>query len=417
MVDAHHPRSRRTEARACVAGLLRADERRSDDGSREDILSLETFLRLTGTLNLQVDVGLSEFDLLLTVLGRAPPPGHEKELLGAVRLLTIGFGRHLRRKNRTWAILHSLRVGAIVARSSAPLDAYDVIAAFLHDAAEDLGPEAIGSERAALVAEQLRAIYAAIGPDEEWYLAERMDLLTRRKDQNQTYFDYLRRMLEHASMMPNLVRTKLADKIDSLLDIGVILPSVCDLDFHEIVFETLFLPAAVRGQIPGGVREPRFGETDAVLFLSSLGKSLLFLCMLRSARIGRDDPVSRRLSERLPLVALEQARWVLLHHLRTKIPNGDDQRAIFNRVRKYCERPGALARVTGSAVGGLLDGMIMDFFAVADDDERKGRLCKLYRDPARFAEVLLGMIVLFASFVASSEFQIAGIDLSGIRPQ
>jgi hypothetical protein len=381
----------------------------------EDILSLESFLKLTATLSLQVDVGLSEFDLLLTALGRSPPPGHEKELLGAVRLLTVGCGRE-RRKNQTLAVLHPLRVGAIVAGSSPSLDPYDVIAAFLHDVREDLSSEVIGAERSALVDDELRAIYASIGRDEQWYLAERLDLLTRRKDQRQTYFDYLRRIFEHASIMPNLVRIKLADKIDALLDIQVILPSVSNLGFYRIVFDTLFLPAGVRGQIPGGAREPRFGENEAVLFMSGLGKSLVFLSLLRSTGADGNDPASQRLAERLPQVAVEQASWVLLHHLRTEIPHARDQRAILNRVREYCERPGALTCVTGRAEGGLLDGTIMEIFAVADDDERKSQLRRLYRDPPRFAEVLLAMLVIFSGFLADPRFRISGIDLSGIRP-
>jgi len=126
------------------------------------------------------------------------------------------------------------------------------------------------------------------------------------------------------------------------------------------------------------------------------------------------DPATLKLGHQLAEASLRQAQWVFMEHLSTKIPDRREQRALLNRTREYCEQEGALSTVRRSEGGGLLDGLVLDTFAVADDRVRKRRLRELYRNPVHFAEVTLAMIALFACFLRG-DFYIRGVAINGIR--
>ena len=107
----------------------------------------------------------------------------------------------------------------------------------------------VGSEAYARSEVQLRDLLRRIDPTDQWYLMERLEWLTRRE--GEPYFGYIGRLLERAKKTPEVVRVKLADRLDNTLDTRIEIGDPMEgVDFFETVFKVMFLPG-FRGYNPG----------------------------------------------------------------------------------------------------------------------------------------------------------------------
>lgn len=353
---------------------------------------------------------VNELALLSLILGQPPPPAFRAPLLEAVSFLITGYGQ-VRRKSGPLAVLHPLRTTAIIARLAPRLEILDLLGAFLHDRDEDLKREQLAPERWGQLQQRLERLLGTINSEVQWFLGERIAILSRKHDQ--TYFDYLKEILQHARVMPDLIRIKLADKLDSTYDIQVPPSRFERLDFYRVIFDALFVPG-YRGL---GEHQDYFlvGEREAVLLLSTLAKNALFLSLLRTSRLDKGDPTIERLFESLAIASIRQARWVVLELFASSIPSTEEQRRLLKDVLAYRDE-GAIAVVTAGDRGHHLDGTLLERFFLANALERKEKMRALYADRALFTKVVIAMLVVFSCFVTDDRFTIAGIDASGIRP-
>jgi len=351
----------------------------------------------------------NEQALLSLILGAPPPSKFRQPLLEAVRFLLVGYAQD-RRKSGPPAVLHPLRTCAILGRMLPQLQILDLLGAFLHDRDEDITRDRMPAERWVELEARLETLLGLINPDEQWYLGERIAILSRKP--SQTYFDYLVAILKHAPVMPDLIRIKLADKLDSTYDIQVPPSRFERLDFYRVAFDILFLPTYTGL----GARDDYFllGEREAVLLLSSLAKNAVFLSLLRRTALDRGDPATERLFDSLAIASIRQARWVLLELLADSIPDPTDQRELLKEVLAYREA-GAITKITSAARGHPLDGTFVERLVVSSDAERRARLAEVYADKRLFARVVTAMIVIFSCFLDDPGFSIEGIDVDGIR--
>lgn len=351
----------------------------------------------------------NEQALLSLILGQPPPGAFKAPLLEAIRFLLLGYGEG-RRKSGPLAVLHPLRTATILARTLPELQILDLLGGFLHDRDEDISQARIPPQRWDALQARLERLLSLINRDEQWFLGERIAILSRKPDQS--YFDYLVTILRHAPVMPDLVRIKLADKLDSTYDIQVPPSRFERLDFYQVVFDILFLPT-----YSGLATHADYflvEEREALLLLSSLGKNAVFLSLLRKAKLDRVDETTAFLFDSLAIASIRQARWVLLELFAANISEVEVQRALLKEILLYREQ-GAITVVTAKGRGHPLDGTFLERFVLANDVERKQRLKELYQDRALFAKVVTAMIIIFSCFLDDRSFSIEGIDPNGIH--
>ena len=130
------------------------------------------------------------------------------------------------------AVLHPLRAAALLVRARGETNLLDVMTELLHDKREDL-------EETTELEAQFNGLLCEIDPLDAWYLNERIDWLTRKR--GESYHQYIIRVLEQSTRTPELLRAKLADQLDNILDmrIGVVDPLPV-AGFYEILFDILF---------------------------------------------------------------------------------------------------------------------------------------------------------------------------------
>jgi hypothetical protein len=351
----------------------------------------------------------NELALLTLILGQPPPPSFREPLLEAIRFLLLGYGTD-RRKSGPLAVLHPMRTAAMLGRSLPKLQILDLLGAFLHDRDEDISPDRIPQARWAELQQKLERLLGMINHDEQWFLGERIAILSRKR--GQTYFDYLVNIIRNARTMPDLLRIKLADKLDSTYDIQVPPSRFERLDFYQVVFDLLFLPT-----YSGLAAHDDYflvGEREAMLLLSSMAKNAVFLSLLRQTGHDRDDPTIELLFDALAFASIRQARWVLLELFATSLDSVDDQREMLKDVLAYCE-DGAIAAITSRERGHPLDGTFLERLVVASDQERRQRLAEVYADRTLFAKVVTAMIIIFSCFRDDPRFRIEGIEIRGIH--
>jgi hypothetical protein len=372
-------------------------------------LRLDDFLRLSERISYQLQAkDLNEAALLQQILGHNHSVEMVEPLRRAIRFIVLGYG-HERRKLGPLAVLHPLRTAAVLARTMARPGILDLVGALFHDRDEDLrSKEHAPAQRERLQLEQA-ALLQAIDSDQRWYLGERIALLTRLPEVS--YFDYLKQLIQHAAAMPDLVRIKLADKLDSTFDIMLVQPSFSRHDFYQTVFEILFVPTY--DGLP--TRELLFliGKQAATLLLSTLGKNAVLLSLIRRDGLHRDDPDTATLCQLLADASVRQAQWVLLELFASEILAPAEQRRLLKNVMEYSEQ-GGVTSITSSERGHVLDGTFLDSLAVTDEAVRKERLAVIYTDPDHLARVILALISAFSCFLKDEDFYIEGIDPDGI---
>jgi len=213
---------------------------------------LTDFLRLSAALHIQLAAqGVGRDNILRIIANRMPMERDEerKVLLQVFEYLAQAYGVKRRRIGPP-AILHPLRATALLTQASGKPQLLDMLTELLHDKYEDLTPDALGPDRFAQAESKLRNLLRDIDPTDEWYLMERLDHLTLRK--SESYCQYVGRLLDRAIRTPELVRVKLADRLDNTLDLRIDVEDFLkDVDFFRVIFQLLFPPSGL-GYNPGG---------------------------------------------------------------------------------------------------------------------------------------------------------------------
>jgi len=375
-------------------------------------ISIQGFVRRSSQLTMLLMADENDFRLLLQILNAAPPPPHEKAMLAALRYVRKTYADD-RRKIKTLSVLHPCRVSSTIALielkngrySGGYFDVTDFLVALQHDVEED-----IPASRLQAAKPEFDALLNELNEEQRWYMRERIHALTRPP--GISYFDYLCSLLDTDNFCVNLVRIKTADKLDGVLDLHLMAPTVSNLDFYLTIFEILCVPT-YRG-LPK-MPEPPVGRKQVELFVSNLAKALLWISLVRQTESAMRDLVVRELIDLLIEGAIRQTEVILLSYLMARIPFASEQHGAIKTGFEYCQDPAAVMCVTPRDRGHLLDGSLLEDLALqADDKTRKRRITELYDDPTRFTALLFVMLSVLRCCMDGSFF-VKGITKGGIR--
>ncbi len=373
---------------------------------------LTEFMRLSAALNIQLAAqGVGWENILRIVTNRMPMtrPGEREVLLHVFEYLAHAYGLK-RRVVGPPAILHPLRAAALLSQASDRPQLLDLLTELLHDKYEDLTVDRLGEDLFAEAEAKFFRLLKEIDPADEWYLMERLDHLAARK--NETYYQYIGRLLDRAVQTPELVRVKLADRLDNTLDLHIDVEDFLkDADFFKVIFQIMFPPSGP-GYKPA-FEHPVTPPLNGAQRLYQLFKSAVVLSLIREKHVAIGDPTAGRLFEALALASMHEAQRISLHIMAYHEKSIDRQRELLMDVQRYAQE-GGLTKITLPSGKHSLDGLFMRRFDHPDSVIRDERLSELYQDKGLMLQAAVSFVGIFMSFAHSTEFWIRGISDHGI---
>jgi hypothetical protein len=373
---------------------------------------LTDFMRLSAALNMQLSAEGVGWENILRIIGNRMPSSRPKEreaLLHVFEYLVHAYGLKRRRIGPP-AILHPLRATALLAQASDTPQLLDLLTELLHDKYEDLTLDALGQDCFTQAESKFRRLLKDINPPDECYLMERLDHLALKK--NETYNQYIGRLLNRAVHTPELVRVKLADRLDNTLDLHIDVEDFLkDTDFFRVIFQILFPPSG--SGYKAAFEHPITSPLNGAHRLHQLFKNTILLSLIRERQIAMGDPATRRLFEALALASMHESQRITLHIMGYHETNIDRQRALLMEVLRYAQE-GGMMRITSPSNQYSLDGLFMRYFDDADTKIRDEHLEALYRDKGLMLQAAVDFVVIFMNFVHSPDYWIEGISDHGI---
>ncbi len=372
-------------------------------------ITVEGHLTLSATINWHLAARKVDLRALLRVILGPAKVTNQDTLLEALNYLHHAYGDR-RRKNGPAAVLHCLRIAAVLARIMPAPTTLDLLGALLHDKEEDLTREELGAAEWDRLQAEFSRVLDKIDSNHRWFLGERIALLWRQT--SQSYYQYLGVILSKARAMPDLLRCKLADRLDNTLDIAVQRAPIEQNAFFELAFRTMFLAGYQPVSDDGGVAP----DMEAcVLLVSQLFKNVVLMSMLRQHHLDTLDETTDRLFRALATTSSEQAQWVVAALLSVPALSWQERRNLLREMMDYCAG-GGMAAVYRKDKGGLLDGSFLEHFAHPDDKIRKQQIESLYHDQRQFIRLLILYIGMFSSFLSDPGYYLHGIDHTGLHP-
>lgn len=373
---------------------------------------LNDFLKLSAALHMQLAAqGVGWENILRIITNRMPMsrPGEREVLLHVFEYLSHAYFLQRRRVGPP-AILHPLRAAALLTLAADKPHLLDILTELLHDKYEDLTPDALGQDHFAQAESKFRRLLKDIDPTDEWYLMERLDHLAMKK--HESYYQYIGRLLGRAVLTPELVRVKLADRLDNTLDLHIDVEDFLkSVDFFRVIFQIMFPPSG-SGYV-SGFEHPVTSPLNGAHRLYQLFKNAVVLSMIREKQAAMEDPTARKLFEALAQASMYEAQRITLHNMAYHETDIGRQRTLLMDVQRYAQEDG-MTRITSPGSEHSLDGLFMKYFDYADSSTLDERLDKLYCDKGLMLQAATGFVVIFMNFLHSPDYWIHGISESGI---
>jgi hypothetical protein len=371
-----------------------------------ELYELTDFLKLSATLNLQLSSEEIGWENILQIITNRHLSAHSDEhriIRDVLAYLDHAYGPR-RRRIGPRAILHPLRATALLTQAIGHPQLLDMLTELLHDKNEDLTPETIGQAHFEQVESEFRSLLREIDPTDKWYLMERLDFLTLRKDES--YPRYINRLLDRASKTAELVRVKLADRLDNTLDLRITLEDPLEgVNFFQIIFQVLFPPSGT-GYHPLS-DHPLPSPLNGAKRLYQLFKNAILLSTIREKNVARDDTATVILFGALALASMYEAQRIALHIMGYHQTEIDKQRALLMEAQRYAQE-GGMTRTTVPNGEHPLDGLFMTFF-LGNRVIRDQRLTELYDDKDLMLQAAVAFVVVFLNFAYTSDFRVRGI--------
>lgn len=375
---------------------------------------LNEFLKLSAALNYQLSAAtVGREKLLLTITGNKPLTiGDKKILMEVLAYLDSAYGRKRRRLGPV-AVLHPLRSAALLAAASDELDMLDLLTVLLHDKFEDIKQTDHEPPEWHDLEERFYSLLKRIDPTDEWYLMERLALLTR--ETGMTYYGYIGRLVKRADRTPELVRVKLADRLDNTLDMRIDYRDPLEnVDFFAHLFQVLFVPT-----YPG--YRPELNHLPAPLNgarrMYELFKTVVTMSLVRQYGVAQEGGLAtERLFEALCLASMKEAQRIVMHIFGYHMTDVTKQRALLIDTMDYCLNGGVVS-ITPPSAPHRLDGLFVERFDHVDREIRREQLQQLYQDKDLMVEAALAFIVIFMSFLNDPHYYVQGVSADGIEAQ
>jgi hypothetical protein len=373
---------------------------------------LTDFMRLSAALNIQLAAEGVGWENILRIITNRTLVSRQTEreaLLHVFEYLAQAYALKRRRIGPP-AILHPLRATALLTQASDAPQLLDMLTELLHDKYEDLTLEALGPDRYAQAEAKFRSLLKDIVPTDEWYLMERLEHLALKK--NESYYQYIGRLLDRAVQTPELVRVKLADRLDNTLDLHIDVEDFLrDTNFFQVLFQIMFPPSG-SGYKPG-FDHPLTTALNGSHRLYQLFKNAILLSLIREKRSALGDPATDKLFEALALASMYESQRITLHIMGYHETDIVRQRELLMEVQRYAQ-DGGMTRITSPSSKYSLDGLFMMRFDHVDSGVRDNNLEVLYRDKGLMLQAAVGFVVIFMNFIHSPDYWIEGISDHGI---
>ncbi|MHB8772077.1 MAG: hypothetical protein ACYC7J_13870 [Syntrophales bacterium] len=373
---------------------------------------LDGFLKISALLNYQLSARQPNWSNITYILleGKQLSPREQALLLCICDYLGKIYGKR-KRELGPLSVLHPLRATALLCHASKELDLLDVITCLLHDHFEDFDP--LNDPHWIKQEQMFHDCMAKISETRRKRLLEYLAWLT--KEPAETYNHYIGHLLDQARNAPEVVRVKLADRLDNTFDMRIDLQDpLKGVDFFEIVFQTMFT------HIYKGYRPERIHQTTLILNgaqrLYQLFKNIVLMSLVRQRKAGATDTISQGLFQTLAEASMREAQRITLHIFGYHETSVSTLRAILKETMEYAES-GGLEQVTLPQNGRRLDGLFMSVFDKPNRAERNKQLAALYQNKPLMIEVAVSFVIIFLNFLNDAEYFVHGISSEGIRPE
>jgi hypothetical protein len=375
---------------------------------------LSEFFRLSAALNYHLHATGSDREAVLSlVLGDKTVTERDRDLLlGVIEYLENAYGHKYRRLG-PMAVLHPLRAAALLSRAEDEVRVLDLLTALLHDKLEDIVAEEYPAERWETLEAEFHGLLRRIDASTEWYLMERLDVLTRRP-QGETYNSYLGRIVDRSTEIPELARVKLADRLDNTLYLRIEpRDPLEDADFFEALFEGLFLRS--RRDASEAPRRSSGRSFEVARRLHEIFKNSVLLSLMRVKALPTSDGTARALSETITTASMREAQRIALEMLDRHDADPGTRRRLLMETMEYCQG-GGIDSVTQAGGKHRLDGLFVERFDYASPKTRKERLQVLGQDSELMTMAAIAFIAIFRSFANDPDYYVRGIHANGIHP-
>ena len=384
------------------------------------VYDFKEFLKLSSVLNYNLSAAsLSRYNVLLFIIGDKRLDVDEnldREKKGIVmEALNYLFNAYSEKRRRLGplAVLHPLRAAALFTRSRDDLSLVSLLLALFHDILEDIKPSDFEMGRWRAMEEDMTSILDRLSDEEETALIDTLGYLTRHDQE--TYYQYIGRLLNNAEFWPDLVQIKLADRLDNTLDMRIELQDPLEgVDFFQAIFQVLFV-----NNYPGyrpKIEHPTSAVMNGARRLYQLFKNSVILSLIRQMQDTCKHPTCQTLFEALADASLLEAQRTLIHLLGYHLKDLAEQRKLLLETMEYCYG-GRTELVTEPDTSWMLDGLFSTYFGQTSSNIRNQQLDQLYQNKPLMVESSLAFIVIFLSFLNDPDYYVKGIRTSGIHPE
>lgn len=379
-----------------------------------DHYGLDEFLKISALLNYQLSAKRPNWNNITSILleGRPIASRDETVLLHVLDYLGKIYGK-TKRALGPLSVLHPLRATALLSHASREVDLLDVMTCLLHDNFEDFNPDKFKNSNWIKLDKQFRSFLSEMPEGRQKCLMERLQWLT--KEPAETYNHYIGHLLDQACNAPEVIRVKLADRLDNTFDMRIDLQDPLQgVDFFEIIFKTIFT------NIYKGYRPERLHQTTLILNgaerLYQLFKNIVLMSLIRQRRAAETDSISQALLKALAKASMEEAQRITLHIFGYHEKSVATLQEVLRETLAYAQS-GGLEEVTPPKNGHRLDGLFMSVFDQPKRVDRRKRLSALYKDKTLMIEVAISFVIIFLNFLNDAHYFVHGIRAEGIRPE
>ena len=359
-----------------------------NNGKMKPSFTIRDFTTLSLRLNLLLSVKPIDWGAVLSCMfDKQLTADVEDYLLETLNYLEDAYDEK-KRKVGTPAILHPIRAAAILARAHDTISTLDILTALLHDKDEDILSKSYPSVKWNILEESFGKLADKIECGDKWFLNERIHFLAREEE---TYHKYLSRLIRQAKVTPELIRVKLADRLDNTLDLRVDFHDQTEeVNFYHLIFGLLF-DRTYRGLNIHG-QHPSMHKIRGSKRLHELFKNFTLFSLLTSGDVNLDEP-SQWLLQSIADASIREAQNVLLHIFAYHLRSLEEQRRV---VRSFLD-----FSVAGDINGDnqALDVFIKNTFEHEDSGNREQSLDDLYADKERMVQTAIAFVVLFGNYM------------------
>jgi hypothetical protein len=389
-------------------------------GKKMPLFDLTEFFKLSSALNYNLSAAsLNRYNVLMYITdNKRLDGGDDKDReQKAIVMEALGYlfsaYRQKRRRLGPMAVLHPLRTAALYTRTRPSLDVVELLTLLFHDILEDVKPGQFSVQEWNVMEEQFYDLFGKMAPEDETRLTDNMLSLTRRD--NESYYQYVARLVENSRNSPEIVEIKLADRLDNTLDLRIDLEDpLARIDFFENIFQILFV-SNYKGYVPLREHSPATAINGARR-LYQLFKNGVLLSLIRRYAPGIGTQSQKLLFDAVAEAGLNEAQRTLIHLISYHVKDVSIQRNLILEAMQYCYS-GRSNQVTKPDGSQLLDGLFSTYFGHKSSQLRRQQLDILYQNKTLMLEAAVAFIVIFLNFLNDEKYYIQGISAEGIEPR